>query len=1081
MQDLRKKYEGRPDWDNPYMIGQNKREAYATMVPYASREAAIALPEYGELAFNYNTPYYQTLNGTWKFHWVKKPADRPMDFWHEEFNDGAWADMPVPSHWERHGYDIPIYTNVKYPYPLGTKEYPKIDPENNPVGSYRRKFTVPAEWHEHDRRILLHFEGVMSAFYVWINGQYIGYSQDSMTVAEFDITDQVRKGENIIAVEVYRWSDGSYFEDQDMWRLSGIYREVCLIAQPRVYVRDMFARCEFDSDYKDATLKVDVGLRNGKPGVNYGYAVVNVQLYDQNGTPVGSPMKQHFMMNGTYGNITDAVLNFTQKIIAPKKWSAEEPNLYRIVVELSLIPHNGTGSEEFLETVSTNFGFRQMEIKNCQLLINGQVLYFKGVNRHEHDPDEGKTVPLRIMKKDLEMMKQNNLNGIGPSHYANSPVFLDLCDRYGLYVIGEANLESHGLCQVVPGSLPDWTDASIDRMVRMVQRDKNHPAIVIWSLGNESGVGDNFILMKKAALAIDPTRPIHYEADHGFLVSDLVSFMYPPVPRLEKYAKKDVDAFDSLGLTPEVLARKPIMLCEYEHAMGNSCGSFMEYINLFEKYPNLQGGFIWDWVDQGFREKDQKGDQYWTYGGDYGDQPNDKDFCINGLIGPDREPHPHLFEIKKGYQSIRSEIIDINKGTIRVKNGYLFQTLDLFDLQWAIQADGHLIKDGSIHLPPIAPGHMQELALGYEISQIQTDAAKFPGSEVFLTLHFVLHKATMWAPAGHELGRDQYALPIKTPELKIFAPETFPALSITDSATVITVSNATVTCMVDKKTGFITTYSVNGVNYLVSAPQPNFWRAPTPNDRAGRMEFFFGYFHPDYQKSSWQLTSVTHQIKAPGIVQITSIINMSNGDELDDGVEARADFVITYTIYGSGEVRIANSFELEDCAPRVGMQFQIPAIYENMTWYGLGPHENYIDRKDGAIVGMFSGKVQDLIHHYVVPQENGNRCDVRWVAWLDATKNGLVAIGDTPLSVSAWPFTQTRLEKSWHINELHPYDSAFTINLDAKQMGVGGGGCGMMPPDKFIPEEGKYKWGFVLCPYHPENGDLARFARRKYP
>ena len=399
-----------------------------------------------------------------------------------------------------------------------------------------------------------------------------------------------------------------------MWRLSGIYREVCLVAHPQVYIRDLYVRTEFDAKYQDALLKVDVALRGGEPGINYGDAIVKVGLYTCGGELVGKPMRQLFRMDGTYGNIADVVLPFEQTISAPRKWSAEDPQLYRIVVELSSVP-TGSSKEVFLETVAENVGFRQVEIKNCQLLLNGQPLYFKGVNRHEHDPDGGKTVPLRMMIKDLELMKQNNINGIRTSHYANSPVFLDLCDRYGLYVIGEANLESHGLCRVLPGSLPDWTAASVDRMVRMVERDKNRPSIVIWSLGNESGMGDNFTLMKKAALAIDRTRPFHYEHDHGRLVSDVVTFMYPPPSFLDKVARRDIGEMDSNGLTQEILNRKPIILCEYEHAMGNSCGAFDKYIEVFEKYPNLQGGFIWDWVDQGFREKDARGYQYWTYGG----------------------------------------------------------------------------------------------------------------------------------------------------------------------------------------------------------------------------------------------------------------------------------------------------------------------------------------------------------------------------------------------------------------------------------------------------------------------------------
>jgi beta-galactosidase len=1061
------------DWENSRMFGQNKRAAHATMVPFPSKEKAFPQNKYGELHYNYDTPYYQTLNGEWKFNWVKRPADRPMDFWKPEVDVSAWKNIPVPSNWERQGYDIPIYTNVTYPYPLGRKEFPKIDHENNPVGSYRREFEVPDEWIINKRLITLYFDGVMSAFYVWVNGVKVGYSQDSMTVAEFDITKLVKPGKNVVAVEVYRWSDGSYFEDQDMWRFSGIYREVFLIAQPRVYIRDFYTWTEFDNEYKDATLHLDVGLRNSTPNQAQGVVKVDCQLYSLDGQPVGSLMHQSFLIDGTYGNITDATLQFEQLYHQPKKWNAEEPNLYRLVIELK------TEKDEVLEVISSNVGFRQIQIKNCQILCNGQPLYFKGVNRHEHDPDLGKTLPVSKVIQDIKMMKQHNINGVRTSHYSNQPWFFDLCNQYGLYVVGETNLESHGLCQVLPGSLPDWTDACIARMVNMVERDKNHPCIVLWSLGNESGTGDNHTEMRKATLNIDRTRPIHYEGDHGWLVSDVITFMYPPVEMLETVAKRTISNYR--GLTPEILAKKPIILCEYEHAMGNSCGSFMDYINLFEKYENLQGGFIWDWVDQGLREKDSKGDEYFTYGGDYGDEPNDKDFCINGLIGPDREPHPHLYEIKKGYQSIRTSAVDLKNGIIKVRNGYTFQSLAKFNLKWQIHADSTLLKEGMISLDAILPTQSQEITLAYRWDEIVKLAGVIPGSEVFLTIFYLLREDQTWATKGHEMGFDQFKLDIKTPPATVISITTTENPIVTISADILTVKNSVAEWKFDAKKGFLTQYKVNGKDYISTSPIPNFWRAITANDRSGRLEFMFGYMHPDYQKPSWKLVSFTHQNVGNGKYAVKSVINMINGDELDNGEDSTADFVIEYLLYPNGDLQIQNSFELADVAPRIGMQFQIPGEYSKMTWYGLGPHENYIDRKDGVFVGEFSGDVKELIHDYVVPEENANRCDVRWVAWLNEHKEGLVAVGNPLLSVEAWPYTQERLYAAWHINELRPFDPNITVNLDLIQMGIGGMGCGSLPKDNYIIYDGKYKYSFTLRPYQSKYGELAKFARQRLP
>lgn len=1055
------------DWNNSEVVGINKRQRHSTVVSFPDKEHAFPQPQFGELSYDWNTPYYKSLNGKWKFNWVKKPAERPIDFWKLEYSVSSWADIDVPSNWERQGYDIPIYTNVKYPYPIGLKDFPNIDHEDNPVGSYRVEFDVPEEWIVSNRLILLNFDGVMSAFYCWVNGEFVGYSQDSMTLAEFDITPYVKAEKNVLAVEVYRWSDGSYFEDQDMWRLSGIYREVFLLARPRVYIRDFFVRTELINNYKDAILELDVGLRSAVFEKKHGLVDVFCQLYKLDGSPVGKQMHRAFIMNGKYGNISDATLTFSQEIKSPELWNAEHPNLYRLIVELK------TEDGEILEVISENVGFRQVEIKNAQFLINGVKAYFKGVNRHEHDPDTAKTVPLSRHIQDLKLMKQFNLNGIRTAHYANQPQFLHLCDVYGFYVIGEANLESHGLCSVLPASLPSWTVASVDRMVNMVERDKNRPSIIMWSLGNESGYGDNHIEMRKATLAIDRTRPIHYEGDHGTLVSDVITFMYPNVEFLEQVARKETTMTAFPNLPKDVLDSKPIILCEYEHAMGNSCGSFMDYINLFEKYDNLHGGFIWDWVDQGLREKDDRGYEYYAYGGDYGDKPNDRHFCINGLVGPDRIPNPHLYVVKKGYQSARTEAVDLKNGKIRVKNDYMFQSLDFLELRWIIKADGTILEQGTISIDGIMPNQSKDFNLNYKWEDLEKKVANIPGSEVFLTVTFNMKEKNMWADKGHELGKDQYKLDVSTPVPNVQAISGDP-LKVVDNPDSIEVSNNIVKWKVNKTTGLFVEYTFDGINYFVEGPEPNFWRARTHNDLGGRMEFFFGYFNPEVQKDTWELKKVQYTQPAPNKVIIESVINMANGDD-----PSTCDYIITSTLFSTGDMKMENQFRVEDFAPRLGTQMQIPSQFSNITWYGLGPVENYIDRKDSEIVDVHSMPIEEFVYDYVEPQENANRIDVRWIAMLDKDSKGLVAVGVEPLSVSAWPYSFEKLMKSEHINELRPFDDFITLNLDLIQMGIGGGGCGAIPREDMIPNEISYKYGFYLRPYSPKSGKLEAFARTK--
>jgi beta-galactosidase len=1068
------------DWENPNVVGKNKEPWHVTLIPYPSVDSALKPIPFTEHERNYQTPYYKTLDGEWHFNWVMHPKNRPMDFWKENFDCSAWKKIPVPSIWQLHGYGIPIYTNVKYPFALNIDNPPGIDHEQNEVGSYRRTFDIPQDWLDQKRQTFLIFDGVDSAFYVWVNGQEVGYSEDSMDQAEFNITPYLRPGTNSIAVEVYRYSTGSYFEDQDMWRYSGIFREVFLMNTPKVHIRDFFVKTTFDAQYENATATVDVKLRNYEKFAKQGTMKITITVYDKNMQQFGQKMVKEIVLDGIYGNITDIPIHFTQNFIKPLQWSAEFPNLYHMTIEL----HTEKG--ELLEVLHNKFGFRQIQIKNAQLLINGKKIYFKGADRHEFDPDEGRAIPLRRMIEDVKIMKQFNINAVRTSHYANHPLWFELCDEYGLYLIGEANVESHGLIRTVPASDPKWTLAVVSRMEAMVHRDKNHPSIVLWSLGNESGVGDNFLLMKEAALNIDNSRFIHYEGDHGGWVSDLISGMYTPAATIAQLGEGK-NPLKGWGLTDDIIATKPVMLCEYSHAMGNSCGSFFEYIKVFDKYPNIMGGFIWDWVDQGLRKYAPDGQYFWAYGGDYGDKPNDKSFCINGLVGPDRTPHPHLIEVKKGYQSIRTKVVDLLAGKISVFNQYLFQDLSFVEIAYEISQDGNIIDHGTINSPPIKPGQTETVSIPVKFGFLSNLEKLSPGAEYFLNIRYVLKENTLWAAKGHEIAWDQFPIPLPTnaPKAPAFKPLIDNADPIkidqTDTKRII-ISNNKFISEFEKATGKWIKHQANGQNFIISPPHHNFWRARTENDKAGQMDMIFGYFHPEYLAGFEKFVDIVVETATPEQVKVVTKRLIPSGDDIDDKGNLK-EYKTTLTFFISGEVLVENAFEFSDFGPRFGWQLQIPGKYNHMEWLGMGPHETYWDRKESGRVGHYSGSVEDQLHDYVVPQENANKTDVRWVAWLDQNKAGWLIIGEQPewLSVSAWLYTQERLDAALHINEIRPFDNHLTVNIDHKQMGIGGSGCGSLPFDDYILDDQKHYYRFLIQPYEPKMGDLDKLGRINLP
>jgi beta-galactosidase len=1036
------------DWENSEMIGLHKEPGHSTLLPYPDRQTALEQKADASI-------FYKSLNGNWKFRWTKKPADRPLDFWKTDYDATTWAEIPVPSNWQLHGYDIPIYTNVRYPKSVKKWRPPRIDHSNNPVGSYRTDFEIPETWN--GRQIFIHFAGVKSAFYLWVNGEKVGYSQGSMTPAEFNITEYVTLGKNQLAVEVYRWSDGSYLEDQDMWRFSGIYREVFLFSTPVIHLRDFFVHCDLDDKYEDATLLIKAKIQNytNQPAQNYSLSVIILNAGDQ---VVGADPLLSSQVD--IGGSEEAIVELSAPIKNPIKWSAETPYLYTVIFELT------DPNDQLLEVESTRFGFRKVEIKRSQVLINGKRIFTKGVNRHEHDPDHGRAIPYERMIQDVQLMKKHNINAVRTSHYPNHPKFYELCDQYGLYVLDECNLESHALRNRLPKGKPQWRDAVVDRMVRMVERDKNHPCIFMWSLGNEAGNGKNFELMKEAASAIDPTRPIHYEGDYELRESDVFSSMYTPLDALEKSGQlqkvKVGDFFKKAR--PEKYRDKPRVLCEYCHAMGNSVGNLQEYWDVFERYDNMLGGFIWDWVDQGLRKKDAAtGKEYWAYGGDYGDKPNDGNFCINGLVLPDRTPNPSLYEVKKVYQYIKVYPMDPVHGEFKIHNKYFHLSLNSVIIVWELTENGVIIQQGELAPPNLSPDAQADLKIPFTQPQLNSSA------EYQLKLSFKLASDALWADKGYVIAWDQFEIPFLTsPQDPISTETSHGTVNVTDSETAIQIEGRDFSVSIGKSTGGIESYRFKEKELVSSPLIPNFWRALTDNDR-GLSKFvgFIRRFYTGWKRATKKrkTKSVSYEEDPAGVVRVVVNSKMPR---------VKSPLKTIYTIHSNGAITVQNIVTSKKNLVKLGMQMQIPGSLKNITWSGRGPHENYWDRKSGAAIGIYSASIDNFIHDYVTPQENANRCDVRWFALTDDTDSGLMIsdVGGTLLSVSAWPYTLDELDEATHIHEL-PRRDFITVNIDYKQRGVGNSFLWAQPLEQYLLKAKQtYSYAFQLRPYSKDLGDF---------
>jgi beta-galactosidase len=1046
------------DWQDPKLIGLGNQPAHATMVVCPDARTARRI-EFVANSERVKSPFYRSLNGDWKYHYAANHAARLPDFWRSDFNDQGWGSIPVPSNVELSGYGIPIYVNIQYPWTWhGIKPNPPFVPEddpNNTVNSYRRKFTVLGDWA--GRHVHLTFDGVNSFFYLWINGQKVGFGKDSRTPVEFDITQYIAPGENLLAVENFRWCDGSYLEDQDMWRLSGIFRDVYLWSPPNVHVRDLEVKTDLDAQYRDATLGLAVNVEN--TGTQPATVSIEGVLLDAAGKSVAAPRIEMRVEPGA----TNAQASISTSIANPLKWSAETPHLYKLLVTLK--DARGT----VLEVVPVNVGFRKVEVHDGNLLVNGRRILIKGVNRHEFEPDRGQAITVASMEKDIQVMKQFNINAVRCCHYPNQTAWYDLCDRYGIYLIDEADIESHGM-GYGPATLAknlDWAGAHMNRTVRMVERDKNHPSVIIWSLGNEAGDGPNFEATSKWIHQRDLSRPVHYEGAGRNPHTDIVCPMYSPPRELDRYASQ--------------AQTRPYIMCEYEHAMGNGSGDFWSYWGQIYNKPHLQGGFIWDWVDQGLRQKQQHlplahfekvnpGDKtFWAYGGDFGPSgtPSDDNFCCNGLVTPDREPHPGLHQVKHVYQYIHCRPADLANRVIEVKNWHDFTSLKDFAAgQWRLKADGKVIQSRRLPALDLAAGASARFT-------VPTKAFKpLPGIEYFLELTFTLQHDQAWAKAGHEIAWDEFKLPDFAPAPALTAlADKAAAPKLAENAATITVSGQNFEVVFDKKAGALTSWSFQGDQLVSSALRPDFWRAQIDNDRGRDMLKSQGVWRDAHEGAEVRSVVALEQPQSHAVV-VKVMLALPKVD---------AAWETDYTIYGTGDVVVSAHFKSSKTdlpkLVRLGMQMSMPAGFERITWLGPGPQETYCDRKD-AKVGLYTGTVADQFYaDYTEPGETGNKVDLRWLALANG-KIGLMAIPERPglLSANALHYGTADLNGGKHAFEL-PRRDFVTLNLDLKQQGVGGDNSwGAWPHEEFLIPCQEYAYSFRLRPF-AAGQDLAKLAK----
>ncbi len=1028
---------------NPNVVAENKLPARASFFAYES----LDLAKQKELE---RSNRYQSLNGIWKFNWSKNPGERPKEFYKNDYDVSEWNDIPVPANWELEGFGIPIYTNIPYPFSFNeTPTPPELPQDYNPVGSYKREFSIPNSWSGEE--LFIHLGAVKSAFFIWINGEKVGYSQGSKLPAEFNITNFVKTGNNTIALEVYRWSDGSYLEDQDFWRVSGIERDVYLYATPKVHIQDYVVTADLDDNFDKGEFSFEVQLTN--EGQSKYKGQIKIELKD--GEASIYTASKEVLFNGQQGTET----TFNIKNLDVSHWSAETPYLYDL--EITLLDKKGAVKEVITQRV----GFRNIQSKNGQLLVNGKPILIKGVNRHEHHYQNGHVLSREDMLEDIKIFKQFNLNAVRTSHYPNDPYWYELCDEYGLYVYDEANIESHGIgynLDKTLGNNPDWLKAHMERTERMILRDRNHPSIIVWSLGNEAGNGYNFYNTYNRAKELDDTRLVAYERSLYEWNTDIVGIMYATYDKIEKYAQDESQT-------------RPMILCEYAHAMGNSLGGLKEYWDLFEKYDKLQGGFIWDFQDQGI-ETEKDGRKYFAYGGDFGpkDVPSDHNFLNNGLITADKKPNPHFYEAKKILQNIKFYKNNVNDKNVEVKNWYFFRDLSNYKVDWSILKNGKVVESGTISNLDIAAQQRKEINIPFKTS-IAND------SEFFLNLSVKLKNEEPLLEAGYEIATEQFSL---NSEEVLFDFSTVKSgkIDVVENDKSIILKNDTFTLQLDKNLGVIGLYTYKGESLIQQGAQVNFWRAPNDNDYGAQTPKIYN----EWKTVGKENVATTNSIvkNDDGSVMIEFVQQMLKGDAI---------FTQQYLVTSRGAVQISNDFKAingqhdknilqsgfkakltkggHSNIYKFGNEFELTAGFKQAEWYGRGPIESYVDRKNATDIGIYKSSIDELFYSYARPQDNGNRTDVRWVSFENENGYSLKFYGASLINFSASHYTTEDLDSGLnkkdvqtHGELLNPRDEVY-VNIDGFTSGVG---CvnswGALPMREYLLPYDSYSYSYWMIP-----------------
>ena len=1003
------------EWKDPEVNSVNRSAMHTNYFAFASADEAKA-------GIKENSANFMTLNGLWKFNWVRHADARPTDFYQTNFNDKGWDDLQVPGVWELNGYGDPIYVNVGYAWRSQFKNNPPLVPtENNHVGSYRKEIILPADWK--GKEIFAHFGSVTSNMYLWVNGRYVGYSEDSKLEAEFNLTNYLKPGKNVIAFQVFRWCDGSYLEDQDFFRYSGVGRDCYLYARDKKYIQDIRITPDLDSQYKDGTLNIAVDLK--------GSGTVALDLTDVQGNSVATAD-----LKGS------GKLNTTLSVSNPAKWTAETPNLYTLTATLK----NGNN---VVEVIPVKVRFRKIELKGGQILVNGQPVLFKGADRHEMDPDGGYVVSTERMLQDIKVMKELNINAVRTCHYPDDNRWYDLCDQYGLYVVAEANVESHGMGygDQTLAKNPIYAKAHMERNQRNVQRGYNHPSIIFWSLGNEAGMGPNFEKCYTWIKNEDKTRAVQYEQARTSEFTDIFCPMYYDYDACIKYSEGNI--------------QKPLIQCEYAHAMGNSQGGFKEYWDIIRKYPNLQGGFIWDFVDQSVRWKGKNGVEIYAYGGDFNRfDASDNNFCDNGLISPDRNPNPHMHEVSYFYQNIWTTPADLSKGEVNVYNENFFRDLSAYYMEWEVLKGGKAIRSGRVDNLNVAP---------QQTAKIKLDLGKTcQCTEWLLNVSYKLKNREGLLAAGHTVAKDQLTLnPYKAPAMELKNVETTNVAIVTpqiidNQRNYLIVKGENFTVEFNKANGYLSKYDVNGLEMIKegAALTPNFWRAPTDNDMgAGLQHRFAVWKNPGLKLVRLASTTVDNQ------VQVTAEYDMK---------AVSAKLYLEYVINNQGAVKITQKMTADKNAKvspmfRFGMQMQMPKNFNTIEFYGRGPVENYSDRNHSTDLGIYRQSVDEQFYSYIRPQETGNKTDIRWWKQLNAGGNGVKIVAEAPFSASALHYTIESLDDGAQKDQRHSPEvkkaNLTNLCIDKAQMGLG---CvnswGTIALPKYQLPYGDYEFTFILSP-----------------